>query len=103
MLISLYKLICVSIIILPRSTVTDIPVIKPDFSSQQPLRLIAEGWVGLGWVGLGWVGLGLSLYSSHFETRPAGQFTLFKPVYNRFVRGVSHSVVTLCFSLFINS
>ncbi|EJS94561.1 Hypothetical protein Y17_2199 [Pectobacterium wasabiae CFBP 3304] len=43
----------------------------------------------------------LPFYSSHFEARPAGQLKLFKPVYNRFVRGVSHDVVTLCFGGFI--
>nr|POW23664.1 hypothetical protein PB20LOC_04352 [Pectobacterium parmentieri] len=92
LLSAVYRLISVSIISLPRSTVTviGIPVINPDSSSQRPLRLMADG------------GLGLPFYSSHFETRPAGQLKLFKPVYHRFVRGVSHRVVTLCFGGFIN-
>ncbi|GMB66459.1 hypothetical protein PPNK14_43530 [Pectobacterium parmentieri] len=47
-------------------------------------------------------GLGLPFYSSHFETRTAGQLKLFKPVYNRFVQGVSHGVVTFCFGCFVN-
>ncbi|KHT22367.1 hypothetical protein RC98_21870 [Pectobacterium carotovorum subsp. carotovorum] len=44
-LLSRYKLISVSIIILPlyTVTVTGIPVINPDSSSQRPLRLMAEG------------------------------------------------------------
>ncbi len=44
-LVNRYKLICVSIIILPLSTVTvtGIPVIKSDSASQRPLRLMAEG------------------------------------------------------------
>ncbi len=44
----------------------------------------------------------LPFYSSHFETRPAGQLTLFKPVYHRFVRSVSLGVVRLYFACFIN-
>lgn len=41
-------------------TVTGTPVIKPDSSSQRPLRLMTEG------------GLDLPFYSSHFDIRPAG-------------------------------
>ncbi|MEQ9918932.1 hypothetical protein ABRQ01_19955 [Pectobacterium aroidearum] len=60
--VSRYRLACVSIIILPRATVTvtGIPVIKPDSSGQRPLRLMAEG------------GLDLPFYSSYFDIRLAG-------------------------------
>ncbi|MEE3664809.1 RHS repeat-associated core domain-containing protein [Brenneria sp. g21c3] len=44
---------------------------------------------------------GLPFYSPHSEARPVGHLKLFKPVCNRFVRGISHCVVTLCFSCFI--